>query len=165
LAVKKLIAVTLMFSGLAFTQTNKSEALTARQYYEELKAASGLNPLFTSVCFRPDSPEVFDLLGFTKEFEATAKERGLPLTPKDRKMFATGDGLLVRTYTKGVQTGEDILTHAKNPQDWYSDVQGKGHKFRLIVTLSPAGRYRRAAYVDNKMLPAAEVYGRCESIQ
>jgi hypothetical protein len=163
--VKKLIAVTLMFSGIAFTQTEKPERLTARQYYEELRAASGLNPYFTSVCFRTNAPESFDLLGFTKEFEATAKAKGIPVTDKDRKLFAKGDGLLVRIYTKGVKTGEDTLDRDKNdPQYWRSDINVKGHTFHLVVTLSPAGRYRRAVYVDDNPAVKSEGYGKCEPI-
>ena len=155
-----------MFSGIAFAQADKPETLTARQYYEELKAASGFNPYFTSVCFRPDSPDIFDLLGFTREFEATARAKGIPLTPKERKQFAAGDGLLIRTYKKGVQTGEDMLDRDKNnPQSWRSEFKGKGYTFHLIVTLSPAGRYRRAVYVDDRSSVTSEGYGKCEPIQ
>ena len=164
--MKKLIAVALMFSGIVFAQTDKPATLTARQYYEELKAASGLNPLFTSVCFRTNSPESFDLLGFTKEFEATAKAKGIPVTPEDRKLYARVDSLVIRIYTKGVQTGEDTLDRDKNnPESWRSEITGKGHTFHLIVTLSPAGRYRRAVYVDGDAKVASEGYGKCEPIQ
>jgi len=156
----------LILSGIVFAQTDKPESLTARQYYEELKAASGVPSLMTMVCFRESSSDIFDVIGFTSEFEATAKAKGISLTPKDRKMFSARDGLFVQTYKKGVMTGEDLMTHDKSsPQEWYSGFQSKDHKFHLIVTLSPSGRYRRAVYVDTKALPTSEGYGKCEAIR
>jgi hypothetical protein len=166
LGVRKLLAVTLVLSGLAFTQGNNSETLTARQYYEELKVASGINGLATLVCFRPDDSGIFDLLAFTKDVEATAKARGITLTPEDRKMFNRLDSLFITTYKKGVKTGEGLMTHDKdNAEDWYDDRQFEGHKMRLVITLSPAGRYRRAVYVDKSSSPRSETYGKCEPIQ
>jgi len=48
----------------SFTQTDKPEKLTARRYYEELKAAGGVNRFANLVCFRSDDSEIFDLLSF-----------------------------------------------------------------------------------------------------
>lgn len=164
--VKYLLVVILVLSGLAAQTPTPEETMTGRQFYNELKAASGLNPLFTTVCFRPDRPDAFDLIGFTKQFETTARAKGIPLTAKERKAYASLDGLMTQTYVKGIASGEDMLTQDKvNREQWHSYSQVKGHRFHLIVSLSPVGRYRRSVYVDNGFTPSAEGFGKCEPIQ
>jgi hypothetical protein len=161
--LKKLIAVVLTVSGLAFAQTASDER-TARQYYNEVWAASGLNPLVTTVCFRPGEPDVFEVIGFTKDFPETMKAKGMKPDPvvsnKPRENL-----LLSHTYRHGVKAAENLLAHDElDSNSWFDDYTSKGHKFRLVITLSPAGRYRRAVYVDTNILPAAETSGKCEPI-
>lgn len=74
LGVRKLLVVMLMISGLAFAQT-KPETLTARQYYEELKAASGVNKFATLVCFRSDDPKSSILLPSPKKLKQPQRQK------------------------------------------------------------------------------------------
>jgi len=122
--------------------------------------------LKSSICFRSDDSEIFDLLAFTKEVEAVAEAKGITMTPADRKMFGRLDSLWIVTYNKGVKVGEGMMTHDKNnTDDWYDDAQTEGHKMRLVVSLSPAGRYRRAVYLDKSSTPRTEGYGKCQPIR
>ena len=162
--LKKLIALALVVSGLTFAQTPPDKP-TARQYYDELRTVSGLNPLMTVVCFRDDSPDFFEVLGFTKDFPATIKAKGLKPSPDAE--IVTGESLLLsQAYSHGVKTMTSLLANDKdNPDSWYDVYKSKGHKFRLVLTISPSGRYRRAVYVDNKPTAAAGGYGKCEPIK
>ena len=162
--LKKLIVLALMVSGLAFTQAPPDEP-AARQYYDELRAVSGINPLMTSVCFRPGEPEVFEVIGFSRDFAETMKAKGKQLDPA-LKNSAKDNLLISQTYKRGVKTGENLLSKDKGESDsWFQEYTSKGHKFRLVISISPAGRYRRAVYVDNKITATAEGYGKCEPIQ
>lgn len=76
------------------------------------------------------------------------------------------DSLFITTYKKGVRMGDGLMTHDKdNADDWYGDAQVKGHKIRLVISLSPAGRYRRAVYMDDSTTTDTETYGKCEPIR
>jgi hypothetical protein len=164
--VKRLFLLTLLLSGLAHAQANSSDTMTARQYYDELRAAKGLNPLVTTVCFRPDSPYTFEVIGFTKDFPATAKAKGIKWPPKGTQVPETKEEFLFsQTYIRGVMTGESLLSHDKNqPNSWHEEYVNKGSTFQLVITMSPTGRYRRAVYTDKKPVAAFEKYGKCEPI-
>src|SRR5256885_13705509 len=154
-----------MVSGLAIAQTPPDKP-TARAYYDELKAASGLNPLMTTVCFRDDSPDFFEVIGFSKDFSETMKAKGIKRSPEDARIAAGENLLLSQAYNHGVKLSTILLANDKDDSNsWYDDYKSKGHKFRLVITISPAGRYRRAVYLDNQVAPARESFGKCEPIQ
>jgi len=164
--VRLLLSITLLIC-VAFGQNSKSENPHARDFYTELKEVNGLNPLVTTVCFRPDSPDAFDVLGFSQDFNATAKAKGIPLPEQTRKEFRTTENFLfLQTYINGVKTAESLLLHDKDDSNtWYDEGQTDKHTWRLKVSISPSGRIRRAVYMDKEFLPKAEQFGKCELIK
>jgi 16S rRNA U516 pseudouridylate synthase RsuA-like enzyme len=148
-------------------------AQTARDYYNELYKAGGLDRMSDGyVCF-DDSPDLqtFFILSKSatlKDF-LVANSGFAKLTKAQQAVFNKGF-LIVRSYDKGVAlAGRD--TYSKDDDTWVSDPFTIGsQKARMRMRLSIAWetlRYKRTVEILNSKLDQeSEVarYGRCEMV-
>ncbi len=110
---------------------------------------------------------MFELVGFTRDFPATAQAKGIPVMMQEgRLLFSQGDELVSTTYIKGVKTGDSVYDRdPRDPTSWDHTLKLRRHKLRLVVTISGTGRYRRVAYLDHDSRPLERLYGQCEAIR
>lgn len=161
----RVLAILLILASQALAQANKARSDSARQYYEDVRAIGGLSGVVTRVCFFDGSPDSFDVFGFSREFKETANTKGVRLEPAETKV-SDRDVLLLQIYDKGIKTGESVLQHDTADQNgWYENLSSKAVAYRLHVTISASGQYRRIVTVNDKLVPGEDRYGRCEPIR
>lgn len=154
----------LVLSAASMLAQNKT--LTARDYYNELKAANNFNHYSdTYVCFRDDDSPSFAIISRGSDIIDEMKEAGH--TP-EKAVVQAKDLLFVQTYFKGVANEMEPYDPVvgKAGTDWEIEF-GKPLHGKMIYSINWAtGRYRLQIYdLDhNKTLPADEVSGKCEVI-
>lgn len=140
--------------------------MTARDYFNELKAANQFNHYSdTFVCFRDDDSPSFAVISRGSDIIDEMKQAGH--TPEKAVLTAKNE-LFVQTYFKGV--ANSLVPYdpvpGKEGTDW--DVEfGKPLHGRIVYSINwKTGRYRMLTYVldYNKNVPADESSGKCEPI-
>lgn len=152
---------------LAYPQTTEP---TAREYYNELYKAGGLDQLADEyVCFQ-DTPEVgtFFLAARTKDIrEMLTADGSFAKLQKSSQAILSKEQLIVRGYAKGLPF-PNYDFYARDGASWIGDerlVDKNSPPIRMRLTISwETLRFKRAVEFVGK--PGAEipVYGRCERV-
>ncbi|HXO04870.1 MAG TPA: hypothetical protein VN884_04475 [Candidatus Sulfotelmatobacter sp.] len=158
-----LAALALLFCVPSFPQ--QQPTLTARQYFVELRDANAFNKYADKyVCF-PDTENpgfvvVSDKADVVDRMARSGNEKGVKLAVK------TGDGLFVRTFYKGVETG-GVLFYDKIEDSYRLEFKSPLHGRAVYLINWKTGRYRFQVYdLDkSKVLPSEEISGKCELIR
>jgi hypothetical protein len=161
-----LLAVVILIAVSAFA--HQQPALTARQYFVELRDANTFNKYSAKyVCFRDDEEPGFAVVSTTEDMVDAMNRNGDKVAAK--AVAKAGDGLFVQTYFKGVANGEGDL-YEKAGDGKYSlefDVSAKRGRAKTVYLINwKTGRYRFQVYAldYDKNLPQVEVSGKCELI-
>jgi hypothetical protein len=152
--------------------TNAGFAQTARNYYDELYKAGGLDRMADGyVCF-DDRLELqtFFIFGESKVLkDFLIENRGFDeLKPKWKAQINRGF-LNVRGYDKGVVVGEEQFFN-KDRESWVTDefFISKGTPARIRLTISwETLRYKKSVEVlsaDSTLKSQFSTYGRCELV-
>jgi len=155
------------------TRQTPTTPKTARDFYNELEAANGLqNAAHEYVCFEDDaSSQRFFIFGEGKLLREFLEENRKKMSEKDRTML--NNSLIVKFYEKGVPTTGDVeyLTKDGTAEDsWVSGpMPTSGRLLRVNFILNwETLRYKRAAEGKAKgesfYRPMFTTYGRCERI-
>jgi serine/threonine-protein kinase len=144
---------------------NNPAPLTARDYFNELKAANTFSHYLNQyVCFRDDN---------VPSFIQVAKAVDLIKGGLDITDFPSADqqlvknSLFVRTYYKGVASDFVIYYPVGTDGNVYDTEGMKPFHARMVYSFNWAtGRYRLQVYAldRSKFIPAAEASGQCELI-
>jgi hypothetical protein len=140
-------------------------ALTARQYFTELRDAKAFDRYSDKyVCFPDtDKPNFWVVIAsedVVNEMTLSDDKEGL------KQVAKAGVGLFVRTYYKGVENG-DTDFYKKVEGEYRLDLDAPIHHGRMVFIINwKTGRYRLKVYAldVNKDLPAIEGSGKCELI-
>lgn len=159
-----MLAVLVLSASSALAQDKPPQ--TARDYFNELKAANNFNHFSdTFVCFRDDDKPSFAVISRGTDIIDEMKQAGH--TPEKAVLLAKNE-LFVQTYYKGVANTLDPYdpVPGKEGTDW--DIEfGKPLHGRIVYSINwKTGRYRMLTYAlnYNKMVPAGESSGKCEPI-
>jgi len=159
-----LAGLILIVASATFAQDKAT--MTARDYYNELKAANNFNHYSdTYVCFRDDDSPSFAVISRGSDIIQEMKDSGH--TPEKAVLLAKNE-LFVQTYYKGVANSLNPYDSVpgKEGTDW--DIEfGKPLHGRIVYSINwKTGRYRMLTYAldSNKTLPADESSGKCELI-
>jgi hypothetical protein len=138
--------------------------LTARQYFTELRDTNAFNRYADKyVCFPDtDNPGFVIVSAKVDAVDRMARsrdEKGVKLAAK------TGEGLFVRTFYKGVETG-DIVFYNKVEGGYRLEFKSPLHGRMVYLINWKTGRYRLQVYdLDtSKVMPSEEISGKCELI-
>jgi hypothetical protein len=146
-------------------------AQTARDYFNELKAANTFNRYQDEfVCFRDDDVPTFVVIAKISDVIEDMKKAGN--TDDIKTMLQAKDSLLVQTYYKGVASDEYIYEPVKKQvaDDVNRDysLEFKGPKpSKMVYSINwTTDRYLLRVYIfeQSRTIPASEGSGRCELI-
>jgi hypothetical protein len=159
-----LAGLALISASATFAQDKR--VMTARDYYDELKAANNFNQYNdTYVCFRDDDVPSFAVISRGSDIIDEMNESGH--TP-EKAVVQAKDALFVEIYFKGV--ANKLQPYApvvgKEGTDWYFEFSSPAHG-KIVYSINwKTGRYRMLTYAldYNKTLPADESSGKCELI-
>lgn len=148
---------------------------TAREYFSELKDARAFNQYNDEyVCFRDDDVPSFVVLAKVDDMMDHMRKMGNVEWIEDgiNILSQFKDGLMVENYRKGVSGGRNVFEVANSGRafanrkdysyEYAGDTPGK-----IVYSINwVTGRYRLKvyAYEKSKVLPAAEVTGKCEQL-
>jgi hypothetical protein len=154
----------------AFPQT---APLTARDYYNELYKAGGLDRGADAyVCFYEDekNPNFF-IFGFSKDLrEYIITQGGFSKLTKEQQDFLKKDFLMVRGYAKGIPFADQQYLN-KDGDSWVSDnrkldKEGKFLRDRLTVNWQTL-RFKRSIetfHADSTFMGELPNFGKCEPV-
>jgi hypothetical protein len=158
--------------AIVVLSTGACQAQKAREYYDELYKAGGLDRMADGwVCF-DEHPENQNFFIFAKSEtlkEFLKENDGLKSLPQGSRAQLDKGFLFVRGYNKGVALGDGQDFYIKDGESWVSDPfrlgRGGTGRMRLRVSFETL-RYRRSVEVtkDHVTNEAATTFGRCESI-
>ena len=159
-----LVALILLLADAAHAQK-------AREYYDELYKAGGLDRIADVwVCFdeRPENENFFIFSKSDTLREFLKENNGLNSLPAGSRAQLDKGFLLVRGYNKGVPLGDGQDVYMKDGESWLSDPFQLGKetgRMRLRLSFETL-RYRRSVEVtkDRVSNEVATTYGRCEKI-
>jgi hypothetical protein len=144
------------------TQTTQ----TARQYFTEMRDANSFtNAADKYVCFRDDDVPSFVVVASAEDVVGRMIQFGKETAAKDVAK-TTKDGLFLRTYFKGTETG-DIQIFDKIDGTYRIDFDAPIKHGRMVYQINwRTGRYRMEMYAldTSKVVPAYETSGKCELI-
>ncbi len=145
---------------------NVAQAQTAREYFNELKAANALNRYSDEyVCFRDDDVPTFVVIARVSKIIEHMKKAGI--TP-GKDILEAKDDMFLQTYYKGVASGGGELYQQVPKTDSEYDIEFmKPLHGRIIYSINwLTGRYRYLLYDldDSNTLPTLESSGKCELI-
>jgi hypothetical protein len=160
----------LFIAALAFP--NICFAQTARNYYDELYNAGGLDRMADGyVCFddRPDL-QTFFIFGESKTLKDFLIENRdfEKLPPREKAQFNRGF-LNIRGYDKGVVVGDEQFFN-KDGESWVTDgfFISKGNPARMRLTIAwETLRYKKSVEIlngDFTLKSQISTYGRCEHV-
>jgi len=143
---------------------------TARDYFNELKAANTLNHYKDEqVCFPDEDVPSFAIIAKVSAVIEDVKKTGN--TSSLKKLMRAKDSLLVQTFYKGVASNGYIYDPVKKDQtDEHRDysMEFKSPKpGRMVYSINwTTGRYLLRMYIFQKSrtIPVKEETGRCEPI-
>jgi hypothetical protein len=177
--MKFALAALLLMSATSVLAQDKP--LSARDYYNELKAANNFNHYSdTYVCFRDDDSPSFAVISSGSDIIDEMRKAGH--TP-EKEMLESKDLLFVQTYFKGV--ANTLISYdpvpGKEGTAWDTEFGNAAASRNGTPTATPTkplhgrivysinwktGRYRMLIYAldYNKSVPADEGSGKCEVI-
>ena len=161
---KSLLTVVILIAIPACAQ--EKPALTARQYFNELREVNTFNKYYSKyVCFNDGEDQGFAVMSTTEDMVDALNRNGDKV---GAKAFAKlGEGLFVQTYSKGVANDEGILYEKVREGKYSIDFNKPVHNGRAIYLVNwKTGRYRYQVYAldYDKNSPQVEVSGKCELI-
>jgi len=164
--VKTALAVATLLIASQMPAHTPQTTQTARQYFNEMRDANS----FTSgtdkyVCFRDDDVPSFVVVAAAEDVVAQLIQLGKETAAKDVAKMAQ-DGLFLRTYFKGVASGETQI-YDKIDGDYRLDFDAPLKHGRMVYQINwRTGRYRVKLYAldSSKDVPAYEASGKCELI-
>jgi hypothetical protein len=155
-----LTLLSILVSGVAIAQPT-------RQYYNELRDSNAFNHYADEyVCF-PDKDEGgFAVIAKTADIE---KRRAANRKAGPKPESPMGDYLVVRTYFKGVTSGDPVLyekVEKDSDEKWSLEYESPFHGKNVYLINWTTGRYRLLVYAldRSKIVPAADGSGKCELI-
>jgi hypothetical protein len=159
----KTILILVLFAIPTFAQ---QPALTARQYFIELREANNFNKYYSKyVCFNDGDDQGFAVVSTTEDIIDAMTRNGDKAAAK--AVAKAGDGLFVQTYSKGVANDGGILYEKVGEGKYSIDFNKPVHNGRSVYLINwKTGRYRLQLYAldYDKNLPQVEVSGKCELI-
>lgn len=150
--------------------TMPSFAQSARDYFNELYSAAGLDRMADGhVCF-DDDPELktFFIFGKSENLRQFLIDNGgyAKLSKANQKYLDKGF-LIVRGYDKGISIGDED-TYDKDGESWIRPFILQKKKMRMVLSITWATlRYKRTVELispDGSTKPLATRYGRCEVV-
>jgi len=156
-----------VFAGL-FMVASWAPAQTARQYYEELYKAGGLDRMADQyVCF-DESPDFQNFFIFAKSdtYQQFFEDNHVKL-PKGQAAALKKGFLVVRGYSKGTQLSSEEF-YDKDGDSWVvsARIQNTPIRERLSITWATL-RYRRSVEIlspSGALRSTVDRYGKCEVI-
>jgi hypothetical protein len=144
----------------------QDKPLTARDYFNELKAANNFNHYGdTYVCFRDDDVPGFAIISRGSDIIDEMKKAG---HPPEKDVLEAKNVLFVQTYFKGVANSRQPYdpVPGKEGTDWDAEFSKPLHGRIAYLINWKTGRYRMLTYAldYDKSSPAAESSGKCEVI-
>lgn len=162
--MKWTLAALVLMSAVVVSAQEKPP-LSARDYFNELKAANNFNRYKdTFVCFSDDDNPGFAVISRGSDVIDEMKKAGH--TP-EKAVLEGKKTLFVQTYFKGVANTPEIYDPVGNDgTDWDIEYTKPLHMRMLYSINWKTGRYRMLVYAldYNKTLPADEKSGKCEPI-
>lgn len=162
----------LLLWALLPLQANTRSSLTARDYYNELFAAGGIDGMAgTHVCFQDDpTVENFFVLKESKNLrDYMLADGSFNKLSKDTQELMKRDILMVRGYAKGIPwRAEEFLQ--KDEQSWISDQRMLDERtpIRIRFTINwQTLRYKYAVEIlnmDSSYRAETASFGHCEEI-
>ena len=161
--------------GLA-TPAMAQQPRTARDYFEELRAAGQFNHYTDKyVCFPQDeaTTPTFRIVSANADVIEAIKNDDKPIIREKAGILRTlekaGDVLWVQTFNRGVSNNEspDPFDKMENDPGYYRDFTKDPIKHgRIVFSINwSTGRYRFKVYdLDYSVVPAMEMPGKCELI-
>ena len=156
-------ALILMSAASTFAQDKATPS--AREYYNELKAANNFSHYKDIyVCFRDDDVPSFVVMGRGSDIIEEMKKVG---EAPSKEILQAKNFLFVETYYKGVSNKIELFSPVgKDGTDYDIEFKSPIHG-RMVYSISwITGRYRMMLYAldHSKTLPANEDSGKCELI-
>jgi hypothetical protein len=156
----------LLFIGGFQVHAQEKPALTARDYYKELKDANNFSHYKDiCVCFKDDDVPSFTVLARGSEIIDEMKKAG---EPSDDTMLKAAKFLFVETYYKGVVSNKTEIYEPVGTDGTDFDTEfGKPFHGKMVYIINwVTGRYRLQVFdLDkNKDVAAGEDSGKCELI-
>ena len=145
---------------------------TARDYYNEIYAAGGLDRMADGhVCFDEDPKlDTFFIFGESKDIREFMMADGtFSKMPKDMQAKLKTDFLIVRNYEKGVPAANQDF-YEKDGESWVTEKfkVGKECCLRVRFTINTQTlRYKRAVEIlnpDSTYRSEKARFGRCETV-
>ena len=159
-----------VLASVAIGQTSETPVRTARDYFNELKAANTFNHYKDEyVCFRDDDVPTFEVIAKVSDVIDMMKKNG---ETGMKMMLPAKDSLFVKTYFKGVGS-EDYLYEpvkkdvADEVNKDYSIEFKKPMPGKMVYSINWAtGRYllRVFMFQESRTIPAKEGAGKCQLI-
>jgi hypothetical protein len=161
---------TCLLAGLIVTAST-APAQTARQFYEELYKASGLDRMADGYACFDDSPELqnFFIFGQSENIRELLEEHhAVAKLPKREQARLKKGYLIVRGYSKGVALSSEEM-YDKDGDSWVTEtyhIQNTPMRVRLSITWATL-RYRKSVEMLNAsggLKGTVDRYGRCEAV-
>lgn len=161
----------LFTAALGFLLARAGDAQSARDYFNELYKAGGLDRMADEyVCF-DESPElqtffIYSSSEVLKEF--FIQNGAFSKLPKGQQAELNKGFLVVRQYDKGIALG-DKTSYSKDGSSWVTEiVYAQKTPMRMRLTIAPETlRYKRTVEILNansELQSEIARYGRCELI-
>lgn len=151
-------------TGLASAQNN-NPVRSARDYFNELRAANQLNRFSdTYVCLADDDVPSFAVISRGSDIIDEMRHAGTKLT---KEVLAAKKLLFVQIYFKGVPNETEIYEPVGAEGTDWNALFDRPFKGKIVYSINWAtGRYRMRVYslTHSSAVPAAERSGKCELI-
>jgi hypothetical protein len=141
------------------------EPRTARDYFNELKAANSFNHYKDIyVCFADDDAPSFAVVARGSDIIDEMKKAG---AVPDRVVLQAKRLLFLETYYKGISNKTEVYEPVgREGTDWDIEFNSPIHGRMLYSINWTTGRYRLSVYAldHSKTIPADQKFGKCEEI-
>lgn len=159
------VAALVLLSVATVSAQQGKEPRTARDYFNELKAANNFNHYKdTYVCFADDDVPSFAVIARGSDIIDEMKKVG---AVPDKSVLQATSFLFVETYYKGVSNKTQIYEPVgREGTDWDIEFRSPIHGRMLYSINWTTGRYRLMVYAldHSKTMPADDKSGKCEVI-
>jgi hypothetical protein len=158
-------ALLAMLLAGAVLSPGQGQPRTARDYYNELKAANNFNRYKdTFVCFADDDAPSFSVMSRGSDIINEMKNTGLA---PDKALLRMKGYLYVETYYKGIGNEPVIFAPmGRDGTDWEMQFSSP-FRGQIVYSINwTTGRFRQSVYAldQSKAIPAEQRYGKCELI-
>jgi hypothetical protein len=140
-------------------------SVTAREYYEELKASGGIKSMWKYACFEDNDQPSFKIMSKVSDIEADAKQSGDSAAV--RTMQGRENDLVFDPYNKGIEAGLQFFEQDKADPNAYSRIIKSPFTGKITYTFNwNTLRFRVVVISSGKHVPAPlDLTGKCELIQ